>query len=104
MVLGRYDKNSKCTYSYVERTYKYKDKIYTVPYSCDFMDANNNHNVVKFFKANTSNIKNKENDFFMMEVDKIVERLIDMMEFKKENIKNPIKQVSFMESMKSIFK
>ncbi|MEG2983586.1 MAG: hypothetical protein RR835_02720 [Peptostreptococcaceae bacterium] len=102
LLLGKYDKNSKCTYNYVERTYKYRDKIYTVPYSSDFMDACNNHNVIKFFKANVSNISNKENCSFMLELDKLSERLIDMMELEKE--KDVIKNTTFTESIKGIFK
>lgn len=85
LVLGRYDPRSKYSVRYIKNTFNYEGEIYTIPYSVNFMDAHNDHQVIEFFMANSDCSKNDENYFFMKEVDKLANHILKLE--KEENIK-----------------
>lgn len=98
LVLGRYDLNSKCSVKYVRSTYGWKDEIYTVPYVTSFMDCCNNHNVKEFFYANNSTAKHDEANFFMEEVQRLANRILDLSNIEIVD-KEPIEKKSLIRTI-----
>ncbi|WP_061311254.1 hypothetical protein [Clostridium botulinum] len=96
--LGRYDPASKCSAKYIKNNYGWKDEIYTVPYLIPFMDSCNNHEVLKFFYGNNNTQKNDYTHFFMSEVNRLSQRLLEMANIDNLNYK-PVEKRSIFSSI-----
>ena len=75
-LLGKFDEKSKYTAKNISRYLKEKETIYTIPYNTLFFEACNESEVADFF-IKYRKIKSKdENFYFMEEVKKVSERII----------------------------
>ncbi|GAA0853873.1 chromosome partitioning protein ParA [Paenibacillus glucanolyticus] len=70
-VLGKYDDQSKYSVKNIQRKYRLKNKIYTVPHCSSFLDATNDSNVLDFFLRNRHISSSHENSSFFAEVNKL---------------------------------
>lgn len=83
--LGKFDTKSKCSKKYINVNFNYKNTIYGIPYCTDFLDAINNHQVLKFFYTNSSYPK-KENIFFFDEVNALSNRIAEISNFSNNDV------------------
>lgn len=79
IVLSKYDPRSKCSKKYVKSMFNYNDYIFSVPYNTDFLDALNNHRVYNYFFSNNKLVRNEKNDYFFLEINKILDRIFLLM-------------------------
>jgi hypothetical protein len=77
IVLGQYDRHSKYTVSNINRMFKPKAPVFTVPHCTGFMDAMNDKSVVEFFLRNKNITKSHDNYFFMSEVRRFAKGIFD---------------------------
>jgi len=103
IVLGRYDFNSKCSCKYVKKTYKCKEDIYCVPYSSEFMDSNNNHNVLKFFLSNRKVKSNSDNYSFFKQIEMLSNNILENINVDAERLQKQIEQQGVLGQVKSLF-
>lgn len=77
-VLGRYDRLSVYNTKNISRAFNYKKKIYTIPYNTLFFDACNEGRALNFFIENANaDISTDRNGFFLSEVSRLVDAIID---------------------------
>lgn len=76
IVLSQYDPNSHYSVKNIQRKYKCKKPILTVPYNTAFRDACNNRDVVEFFLRTSKAKKNNQNHFFVTEVQKLIKEIM----------------------------
>lgn len=102
IVLGRYDFNSKCSCKYVKSVYKNKEEVYCIPYSSEFMDSNNNHNVLKFFLSNQNVKETNINYVFFKEIEKLSLKIVESLNLDSESLQKPLQQQGILRQVKSI--
>ncbi len=100
IVLGRYDFDSKCSSKYVKKVYKYKDDIYCIPYSSEFMDSNNNHNVLSFFLSNRKAKSNSNNYLFFKEIEMLTNNILENINTNIKDLEKPIEDRGILRQFK----
>ena len=77
-VLGRYDRFSKYSTKNIAKFFNYKKKIYTIPYNTQFFDACNEGKALNFMAENANaNVSTDRNGFFLAEVAKLADAIIE---------------------------
>lgn len=81
ILISNYDKSSKYTESYIRRIFKYKGDILVVPNNNEFRDAQNDHDVLKFFYANYDLSSTDSNYHFSKSVATIGDNILKRLKF-----------------------
>jgi hypothetical protein len=81
-IIGDYESNSKYNVSNIRKKYKISDPIFTIPHNYLFSDACNDGNIIDFFYKNLNAEKSDYNGYFVSEVSKVVEKVIEMTKIK----------------------
>ncbi|MDQ0271213.1 hypothetical protein [Cytobacillus purgationiresistens] len=68
IVLSQYDPESRFSVKNIQRRYKIKQPIYTIPYNTDFRDTMNQQNVTEFFLRAKNFKKGHQNFYFISEI------------------------------------
>lgn len=77
-VIGRYDRFSKYNTKNIARAFNYKKNIYCIPYNTQFFDACNEGKALNFFIENkNADIATDRNGFFISEVNKIADEILN---------------------------
>lgn len=100
IALGRYDFNSKCSSKYVKKIYNYKDDIYCIPHSSEFMDSNNNHSVLNFFLSNRKVKSNSSNYLFFKEIEMLSHNILENINTDIENLEKPMEDHGILRQFK----
>lgn len=104
VVIGCYDANSKYTVRYIKNNYikdnfNYKEKIFTVPYNTNFMDAHNDHRVLDYFYSNKNIFKDDDNYHFTNEIKKLSDKILELAEIDTKYIHNSIYKDNILKRM-----
>lgn len=76
LVIGRYDRYSKYNSKNLAKYFKYKDKIFTLPYNTQFFDMQNDHRTLEFFIKYLNVTPSDRNGFFVNEVKSLAEEIL----------------------------
>lgn len=90
IAIGKYNPNSKFTIKYIKRVFKVKEPIVAIPYNTNYMDAHNNHKIVKFIKSLNSRLNQNDEDYYFKEqIDFFTDILVDVLDIKlDESVEN----------------
>ena len=86
VVLGKYDKNSKCNLKNVEKYLKLKRGVYAVPYNTLYLEASDDGTVPDFFLRVKLSGQDDKNGVFMAEIKKIADRIIYKIQERQMNM------------------
>lgn len=78
IVLSQYDSKSRYTVKNIQRKFKCKTPILTIPYNTAFRDACNDRNVIEFFLRANNASKSNPNFYFVNEVEKLVNEIMKL--------------------------
>lgn len=82
-VIGRYDRYSKYNTKNIARAFNYKKPIYCIPYNTDFFDSCNEGKSLDFFYKNmNADIATDRNGFFISEVNKVTDQILEALKSK----------------------
>lgn len=76
LVIGRYDRYSKFNAKNLSKYFKYKGKIFTLPYNTQFFDMQNDHRALEFFIKYLNVVPSDRNGFFVSEVKSLAEEIL----------------------------
>ncbi|MFD5853169.1 hypothetical protein ACFWGC_23745 [Cytobacillus pseudoceanisediminis] len=76
IVISQYDPKSHLTVKNIQRKYKCKAPIFTVPYNTNFRDACNQQNVMEYFLRARNFTKKHPDYFFVNEIRKIANAIV----------------------------
>lgn len=104
LVLGNYDADSKYNVKFIKRTFGYDKEIYTIPRHLPFMEAHNNHDMLKFFMSNINAQKNNTHIDFMYNVGLICKSILEYAKIDTENTLNPLERPTLFDFLLKAFK
>ena len=86
VVLGKYDKHSKCNIKNVEKYLKPKRNVYAVPYNTLYLEASDDGTVPDFFLRVRLSGQDDKNGAFMSEIKKITDSIIYKIQERQMNM------------------
>lgn len=81
-VVGDYEQRSKYNVQNIKIRYRTKEELFVLPHNYIFADACNDGNVINFFYNNINSDPKDYNGYFISQVSKIVEKIIDVAKIK----------------------
>lgn len=76
IVIGQYDPDSKYTLKNIKRHYQLRQPLYGIPYCSDYRDAQNDKDVLGWFRRNRNLSKSHPNYYFFQEVRKVIRSML----------------------------
>lgn len=76
LVISKYDRYSKYNAKNLTKSFKYREKIHTLPYNTQFFDMQNDHRTLEFFIKYLNVEPSDRNGFFISEVKSIAEEIL----------------------------
>lgn len=81
-VIGDYEQKSKYNVQNIKLRYRIKDELFIVPHNYIFSDACNDGNIINFFYNNINADTKDYNGFFVSQILRIVEKIIEVAKIK----------------------
>jgi hypothetical protein len=105
LILGNYDENSIFNISRIRREFDYCGELYIMPRNVKFMDAINQHDILKYFTELQMKKKMPDTEAdFMKCLDIVINKIISLFRLDDVNTYNPLVQKTMFDKMFGVYR